>query len=53
MAALLDFLEETFNGVGCADEPPVFLWEEIKGEAIIQISLETVTGRGIDIFILT
>jgi len=38
MAALLDFLEETFNGVGCADEPPVVLRELIKGETLLQIA---------------
>lgn len=52
MATLFDFLKETFDGVGCANVPPVFLWELIKDKAFVQIAAERVAGGGINACVL-
>ena len=52
MATLFDFLKKAFDGIGCADEPPVFLGKEIKGQAFGQITAETIAGGQVGLLIL-
>ena len=51
MAALFDFLKKALDGIGGADIPPVILRELIKGQTVIQVAVQTVTGAGVDGFI--